>query len=335
MTRDVLDWLLRGAGRLLRGAVAAWLALTIVASSSAAQLPAPREGTWAPASLALLKHSEARCSNLGIRITRYWQGLNGSVASQQRSIDRYLVNRATADMAAARRALDIAKRFLPEARRETNSLVGNVLVKLHGAATDLCNSVAEPGSVRADFEAQLERQNGRLAALTSDLGELVEITDAELREALKPYMKPIEAAIQRAETQNERDLTPLQKPLSKIPSKQHEMEAWHQTYVNASLATRLALGEYVQGRRANDAERIRVACRDLQGAASGLLAQEEVFKVPDNRVELPLRAAYGAMNSLANDCVIGNFRDVEEHFGRVEANLSSLGETLRRYALMP
>lgn len=288
----------------------------------------------ATTSLALLRHSENRCTNLGARINTYWQTLGGSTEAQQRSLERYLINRTTADMAAAREALDITKRFLPEASRESGSQIGNLLQRLYNAENELCNTVAQPNPPRSSFENRLEASKLAIESINNELGTLMTIKEADLRDALKPYVWSLEQAMAKAEEQRKRDAAPLV-PERKKPTKQTAMEAWHRAYLGAMSASRVALAEYVTGRNTNDGTRALAACRQLQDVSGDLLRREDVLKVPDERLEQPLRAVALTMRGLANDCVAGDFTSAERKLERIDENLRSMARLLKRYSLMP
>ncbi len=305
-----------------------------VTSAAGATVPDPPSGLWARTSLALLGHSQERCAGIGEGILQHWGTLSGSTERQRNALDRYVLRRTTADMSAAREALDVARRFLATTTRESDADTGSALLRLYEAATGLCNAVAQPAPPRADFEARLAEIRQKVEDAERTLGRLVAASPEDLADDLAPYLPALQEAADRAEEKNRRDLAVEPEKVTG-PTLQERMVTWHQGYTQAVTPTKLALRRYVEARRANDSRAIQASCRELLTHVQAVLDQPGIFQAPDGVVTEPLLAVYRSMRLLGGQCTAGRFGQVDEQYSRMTNSLRKAAEALAPYRLQP
>ncbi len=313
------------------------LATVLVAApaSGQVQIPSPPEGRWATTAVAVLQHSDERCSGIAERLTTYWKGLSGGSEQRREALDRYVLTQTTADLAGARKALDIVRGFLPTATAETSAGTGAVLERLYDAETALCNLVAQPPWPFADFEERLEEVQADIDFAESELGSRIALPlKNDLRRELKPYVGIIDATAGLAQRKMFEDLETL-KTEPEPPTELELMQVWSARYQQAALPTKTALAQYLEGRRASDARAIQRACKDLLARVIAFLADEEIFKAPDPDVELPLKNAYRTIRTLGGHCTAGRFQEVDKDYRRIQKHLGDVTEVLAEYSLRP
>lgn len=320
--------------RVLLPAVAAWSLTLLLSAPAGAAVPAPPPGQWARTSLALLGHGQTRCAEIGEGILRYWSTLSGSEERQRNALDLYVLERTTGDMASAREALDIARRFLAKTTQESDADTAAALLQLFEASTQLCNTAAQPAPPRADFEAALVKLRGEVGDAESLLSRLVAASSEVLAKDLEPYLPAIKKAAERAEEKNRRDLA-VEPEEVLGPTPQEIMVAWHQAYAQAVAPTKLALRHYLEARRANDGPAIQASCRELLTHVQEVLDRPEIFQAPDEAVAEPLQSVYRALRLLGGQCTAGRFDQVDEQYSRMTRFLRSAAEALAPYQLQP
>lgn len=310
-----------------------------LAAQPVSKVPEPEKGRWAATVLALLDHGHERCSDVAERTTSYWRRLSGDGSAVRESLDRYIVSpRATADLAAARKSLDIASGFLAEAARETAAGTGEVLERLYEAEEDLYEIVVQPAPPLADFKSRIENADRRIKELEAELGNLLRLDREQLAMQVKPYLDAIEiaGAVAQQEVMRERELESEKPPPPPPPSDQDLMKAWHGHYTEAVVGAKMALRAYLQARSGNDPGAIQQACRALLGAVIPLLTDKAgVFQAPDPDVEEPLSTVYRAMRRIGNRCTAGRFNEADEAYGWLKENLNKSARVLARYGLQP
>lgn len=320
--------------RVLLPAVAAWSLTWLLTSPAGAAVPDPAPGLWARTSLALLGHGQTRCAEIGEGILRYWSTLSGSEERQRNALDLYVLERTTGDMASAREALDIARRFLAKTTQESDTDTAAALLQLFEASTQLCNAVAQPAPPRADFEAALVKLREEVGNAERLLSRLVAASPEDLSKDLQPYLPSMQIAAARAEEKNRRDLAVEPEKVTG-PTLQERMEAWHQAYAQAVAPTKVALRHYLVARRASDGPAIQAACRELLTHVQEVLDRPEIFRAPEEEVVEPLHSAYRALRLLGGQCTSGRFDQVDEQYSRMTRFLRSAAEALAPYHLQP
>ena len=324
-------------GRCLLGACLLVAALT-VADSAAGQsreaTPSPRDGRFTVTVLALLGHSHGRCDDIGERLTSHWRKL--SQKDPTAALEQFLLQRATEDLAAARQALDDVRQLLPGVARTADADVHRALDELFEAETELCNLVTRPSPPRSRFLDRLESTKIKIASIESRLGNMLAVPgEDELSRLLEPYLERIDRAGEVAREKVRRDLEAMRPPPPPPPTMTELMAGWHRGYQARVRTTKLALGQYVQGRRNNDARAIREACKTLLAEVVPILGEEDAFRAPDENVEEPLRKAYISLRNLAGHCTAGRFGDVDDSFRRAQFYLGEAAKVLGPYSLSP
>lgn len=298
-------------------------------------VPEPAEGRWATTSIALLRHSHERCAGAADRLLARWRHLGGNAESVQESLDRLVLTEATADLAAARKTLDLARGFLPRAALEVDPTTGAVLDRLYEAETALCNLAALPAPPRDEFAHRVEEAAAAIARTEAELGGRLTLPDEEqLGLQLQPYLGLIEDAGRSAQEQVLEELRPPP-TTPRQPTVKERMDAWHRQYAAAVLPSKLALRAYLEARQANDAAAIQRACSDLGTSVLPLLADDALFRAPDPEAQEPLRDIYRSMRRLAVHCTAGRFRETDVEYGNLQRHLSAAAAVLTRYGLGP
>ncbi|MCP4655373.1 MAG: hypothetical protein GY856_08135 [bacterium] len=301
----------------------------LAAQPAAAAIPPPQAGREAATVLALLRHSHGLCSEVGTRLLTYWRGPRG-----QDALDNYVLNQATSEISEARSAADFVRRFLPQARRETDAETAAALERLYELETSLCNTVASPRPPREEFEAGLQEILERIESKEGELGRLLVATEEEVQKALEPYLEPLERAGVEAEREHQAYLESTRAKPSP-PTLKELMTAWHQRYAQGAQPTKLALSKYLRARQEHDARAIGVACREMLVAVLPLLDNREFLQAPDSRVETSLRGAYREIQRWAGHCASGRFTEVEKHYERMQQHLTKATALLAGYELRP
>ena len=311
--------------------VTLWAAL---ASAARSAVPEPADGRWATTAVALLRHSHQRCAGAADRLLDHWRQLGGDGEGVQEALDRFVLTEATEDLAAARKALDLARGLLPRAALEVDTASAAVLDRLYAAETALCNLAALPAPPRGDFQRRLEEAAAAIGDAETELGGHLTLPDeGALSLQIQPYLSLIAAAASSAQQQMLDDRLPPPPPPEL--TLQERMEAWHRRYAAAALPSKQALRAYLEGRRAADAAAIQRACAGLMTAVLPLLADEAVFRAPDPEVREPLQDIYRAMRRLGVHCTAGRFREVDVEYGHVQRHLSAAAGVLSAYSLGP
>lgn len=328
------------AEKSLRRVRATWTALAALAvtlfltPSAGAAVPDPAPGHWASASLALLGSGETRCTEIGEGILRHWGTLSGSPESQRNALDQYVLRQTTPDMASAREALDIARRFLAKTTQDSDTDTAAALLQLFETTTALCNTVAQPAPPKADFEAALSHLREEVLSAKHLLSRLVAASPEELSKDLQPYLPALQQAAERAEEKNRRDLA-IEPEKEAGPTLQDLMTTWHQAYAQAVAPTKLALRHYLEARRASDGPAIQDSCRTLLTEVQELLDHPQVFQAPDDEATEPLNNVYRSMRLLGGQCTSGRFDQVDEQYSRMTRFLKEAAEALAPYHLQP
>ena len=320
-------------------AVSGSLVLGLVGPLAAqSSVPDPVAGEWAVTTLSLLRHSHDRCDGISGRLLYFWRGIGGSQHAQQQALDEYVMRRTSSDMSSARRALDIARGFLPRLSREVDPPTTAALEKLHQLENDLCNVVAQPTLPRDAFESRLGTAVDRIAEQEAVLGRLMVIPPQELEkrllESIKPYLKSIERAGVAAEREYRAYLDSLREA-PKVPTLHDHMVDWHARYVQESGPTKQALARYLQSRQANDSGGIAKACKDLVGEVIPLLETSKALEPPDAGAKEPLLQVYLYIRRLAIACNAGRFGEVDQHWAKIQAWLDASRTVLAKYSLQP
>lgn len=321
----------------VRAALTALAVLVLVSAPTAGAGPAvpePAPGRWARTSLALLGSGQMRCTEIGEGILRHWSSLSGSPEGQRDALDQYVLRETTPGMAAAREALDIARRFLAKTTQESDVDTASALLQLFEASTALCNTVAQPAPPRADFEATFAKLREDVAVAERQLSRLVAASPEDLSQDLGPYLPALRQAAVLAEEKNRRDLA-IEPEQVAGPSLEDLMVAWHESYSQAVAPTKLALRHYLEARRANDGQGIQDSCRDLLTQVQDVLDHPQIFRAPDEGVTEPLQAVYRAMRLLGGQCTAGRFDQVDEQYSRMTRFLQDAAEVLAPYHLQP
>lgn len=307
-----------------------------LAAQPVSKVPEPEKGRWAATVVALLDHGHDLCSDVAERTTSYWRRLSGDGSAVQESLDRYIVTRATTDLAAARKTLDIASGFLEEATREMTAEGGEVLKRFYEAEEALYEIVVQPVPPLADFKSRIETADQRVRELEAELGNLLRLDREQLAQQVKPYLDAIEIAGAVAQQEVMRDLEAAKPPPPPPPSNQDLMEAWYARYSESVVGAKVALRAYLQARSGSDPGAIQQSCKDLLAAVIPLLTDKEgVFRAPDPDVEEPLSTVYRAMRRIGNRCTAGRFSDADEAYDWLKENLNESARVLARYGLSP
>jgi hypothetical protein len=296
----------------------------------------PPEGRWARTTAALLLYSHDQCSGVGERTIAYWKRLSGGEGAAA-ALDQYILTRATAELTGARKALDIARDFLPTAVAEIDAVEGEILNVLYEADAELCDVVARPEPPRSDYENRIDQAEAEVEAAERGVWTILppDVTENDLAKELEPYLGAIELAAGVAREQIRQELEVL-KPPPEVPTAQDQMEAWFQGYQQAVAGAKSALRVYLDGRQRNDATAINSACKELQDAVLPLLADDQtVFRAPDAAVERPLKAVYTAMRRLGVHCASGQFRKADEAYAWMQEQLNRAAGALAPYSLRP
>lgn len=331
------------------------VALLVVASawcatrSSHAEsgIPKPAKGHWAETTVALLQYSRDQCSGVGQRAVAYWRNLSGS--ELQASLDQYMLTRATADLQSARKALDIARDFLPRAISEIDAVQGKVLDVLYEAGTELCNVVAQPTPPLAEYEnhiaaaeSNVQAAKGKLDAIMLSTGDPESTEERskelakELAKELEPYQEIIDLAGGMAREQVREELEAETPPPAR-PTAQELMDRWYASYQQAVVPAKSALRVYLEARQRNDSTAIRTACKELQDTVLPLLLEDgkQIFQAPDAEVETPLKTVYTAMRRIGVRCMAGQFKEADEAYKWMQERLNRAAEVLAPYSLRP
>jgi len=319
---------------------ASWLVLAVGAALSSAPVapaktgvPPPRAGAGAPTVLALLHHSHELCNHVGEGLLTHWRGLRAGGAHEQDALDNYVLKR-TSEISQARATGDFVRRFLPQARQETDDDTAAVLERLYDLETSLCNAVASPRPPRQDFAAGVQEILEQIESKEAELGRLLVVSDDALQKALEPYLEPVRKAGVEAEKEYQAYLESI-RPKERPPTRKELMTAWHQRYQQGVQPTKLALTQYLRARKQHDARALGATCRELLMAVLPLLDNPFLFKAPDSRVEVPLREAYREIRQWAGYCASGRFDQVDKHYERMQQYLARASALLAEYDLRP
>ena len=304
-----------------------WTAL--LGGPGAARAQAPPVGS--SAALALLRHGHATCDEIRQRLLARWN----SIGRGSEGLQEWIFHNATAEVAEARAAVDLARRALPSARREQGAAAAEILEKLYELEIRFCNLVAQPPTPRASFETEVESLTRERDAAQAALGRLWVVADEEMKAALEPHLAELREAGRAAERERRQYLDRNKPPPPPPPTLTDHMVVWHRGYAALARPCKEALGAYVQARRNSDTRGLAPSCRTLLREALVVLDRPIALKAPDPRVETPLRSAFVEMQRLAGQCTAGRFDKVEEHFARMEKHLGEAAAVLRLYGLQP
>lgn len=298
-------------------------------------VPQPPAGHWARTTAALLNYGHDQCSGVGERTLAYWKRLSGG--DVEAALEQYSLTRARAELAGARRSLDIAHGFLQTAISEIDEVEDRVLDLLYEADVKLCNVVAGPAPPRSDYESRVDGAEAEVLAAKQAVMEVLppNTTDQELAKELQPYLEAIElaAGVERERVRQEMEAI---KPPPERPSAQDLMETWFDRYQQAVAPAKSALRAYLEGRQKNDAAALQVACKELQETVLPLLVDEQsVFLAPDAAVEKPLKAVYTAMRRIGTHCSAGRFKEADEAYAWLQEQLNRAAGALAQYSLRP
>lgn len=307
-----------------------WLAAGTVAA--AARLPEPEPGQWARTTLALLRYNFELCDGIAGKIRSRWQRNDGP--NGESAIRDYVLQSALSDLAAARAAGDIIDRFLPRAKDEAGQETAASLGRLFELETSLCDAVALPTGTRADFDAKINQLLERIDLEEAELGRVLVLPDEVLKQALEPYLVPIQIAGVEAEGKYLDYLESI-RPKPKLPTQQELMVAWHRRYSQEVATVKDALRRFLIGRQNNDAAVVRQSCREIAGAVIPVLRSSELFKAPDPSVEGPLRRSYVEVRVLATHCIAARFRETDQQIKEVQKYLGYAAQRLAPYSLEP
>lgn len=320
--------------RLRRTAGLALLAAVALPWTSRSAVPDPPDGQWAATTVALLRHGHERCAGVADGLLAHWRRLRGDGPGVSASLDRFVLTRATADLAAARQALDLARGFLPRAALEVDPVAGAALDRLYEAETELCTLVALPAPPIDAFQRRLDEIAAHGGDAERELGERLTLPrKGQASRELAPYLGLIETAATAAQQRMLADREVPPPPRG--PTLGEKMAAWHLRYSAAVPPSKLALRAYLEGRRTNDAGAIQQACKDLLAAVIPLLADEPVFQTPDPEAGEPLLDVYTTMRRLAVHCTAGRFREADDTYERLERDLAAAGAVLSKHGLRP
>lgn len=285
--------------------------------------------------IALLQHGQDRCSRVGQRLLTYWRQLEGDADHIQQSLERYMLTRTSADLAGARKALDLARGLLTRAGSEVNAVRREALEQLYEVDTTLCRLVAQPTPPMENFHQRVDLAESHIEQALGKLGNLVAFPERKkFIQKLEPFQAKIDAASDEARDQVKKELE-VRRPEQLPPTSYHLMQTWHRGYEKSVMSSKSALRDYRDSRAVNDAPAIQQACKNLLEAVIPLLARDEVFRAPDRALEVPLRAVYKAMRRLGNRCTAGRFVEADRAYEWLESSLDEAATILATYSLEP
>lgn len=322
----------------LAGRVRALALATLVTSAAPGQgaggsgrVPEPAAGQSAPTTLALLHYNRDRCDQIAGDVLAFWS--RNSRGGEQAARD-HVLHASVADLAAARAAGDLARRFLLRAKEESNLETGSSLERLARLQTELCDLVALPTAPYATFEAAVRGLGERIEREEAELGRLLVVPEDALRRALDPYLVPIQLAGVAAEGELIDYLNSLKKE-PEPPTLAELMTAWYQVYSPGVQSVKTALGKVLGARRTSDRAQLSSGCRELSGAVVVVLDHPRLLRAPDERLNEPLRRAYQQMQRLAGHCTAGNFKEFDRSMREMQQELQTAAAVLGKYSLRP
>lgn len=320
----------RAAARFL---VAGILLSSIAAGGAlAAEAPRPSEGRWAATTLALLHHNRGLCEQLADDVLGYWGGL-GSGNGEERVRD-YVLHHSVSEIAEARAAGDLARRFLGGARSEVSLETGSSLERLSNLQGELCNLVALPTAPYTDYEASIRQLGERIDRERAELGRLLVVPETELRSALEPYLVPIQLAGVEAEGEFIDYLNSLKKE-PEPPTMAELMADWYRVYQPAVAPVKAALGKFLRARKNGNRRALGESCREMVATVVPVLEHPKVLEPPDTSLRRPLRRAYLFIQKVGGSCTGGNFKAVDQNLADMQRELQMASRGLAKYSLRP
>lgn len=297
-------------------------------------VPEPATGHWAETILSLLHYNREVCDSIAGKVVNYWGSLAASPEAELEAVRQFVVDRELSNLASGRAASDIVEGFLPGVQEEANQETVAALKRLHEMEIELCDTVAFPNASRQAFEGELQQILDKIEREEAELGRLLVVPPKVLESAIGPYLGRIQIAGVEAEGEY-RDYLDSLKPPPTLPTRQDLMEAWHRRYTPAVRPAKEALGRYLTGRRTNDSQLIRSACREILGAVIPLLRNDRIFHAPEETVYKPLQRAFFELQKMAGECSAGRSREMETHYRAMQQQLAAASQVLAEFSLKP
>jgi hypothetical protein len=118
-------------------------------------------------------------------------------------------------------------------------------------------------------------------------------------------------------------------------SERQAMERWYVTYMDKSLATRLAIDRYqAVGAQADIGDRYPL-CRAVFSTCTDLLTDGSAFKSPKPAIGQALRQSYEAYKKVAQACFDDDLEVMEQQARSAAEHLASATQNLAPYNLVP